>query len=163
MGVTQFPAHPGHLAKGKVPCSRPLSVDVKYLGMNVHKEAIVIEVMNEAGKVWWSPSSKRRDGCCSPDALLNCRTWRPTHGSGIVTLMRYHKVWRKQCQATRTIRRRFGLKNALDYLVSEKLLHFAEAAEQHPEFAAERPLFRPPGGRSFTQMSLPVTWLLSGP
>ena len=28
MGVTPFPAHPGHPAKGKVPCSRPLSVDV---------------------------------------------------------------------------------------------------------------------------------------
>jgi hypothetical protein len=53
--------------------------------------------------------------------------------------MQYHKVWRKQCQATRTIRRRFGLKNALDYLVSEKLLNFAEAAEEHPEFAAGLP------------------------
>jgi len=31
-----------------------------------------------------------------PDALLNCRTWRPTHGSGIVTLMQYHKVWRNK-------------------------------------------------------------------
>src|SRR5450759_4098006 len=71
-----------------------------------------------------------------------CRTWRPTHGSGIVTLMQCHKVWRKQCQATRAIRRRFGLKNALDYLVSEKLLNFAEAAEQHPEFAAELPRFQ---------------------
>ena len=56
--------------------------------------------------------------------------------------MQCHKVWRKQCQATRTIRRRFGLKNALDYLVSEKLLNFTEAAEQHPEFAAELPRFQ---------------------
>jgi hypothetical protein len=56
--------------------------------------------------------------------------------------MQYHKVWRKQCQATRTIRRRFGLKNALDYLVSEELLNFAEAAERHPEFAAELPRFQ---------------------
>ena len=44
--------------------------------------------------------------------------------------------------ATLTIRRRFRLKNALDYLVSEKLLNFAEAAEQHPEFAAELPRFQ---------------------
>jgi hypothetical protein len=56
--------------------------------------------------------------------------------------MQYHKVWRKQCQATRTIRRRFGMKNALDYLVSEKLLNFAEAANQHPEFAAELTRFQ---------------------
>jgi len=56
--------------------------------------------------------------------------------------MQYHKVWRKQCQATRTLRRRLGLKNALDYLVSEKLLNFAEVANQHPEFAAELPRFQ---------------------
>ncbi len=56
--------------------------------------------------------------------------------------MHGHKIWRKQCQATRTIRRRFGLKNALDYLVREKLLTFAEVAEQHPEFAAELPGFQ---------------------
>jgi hypothetical protein len=30
----------------------------------------------------------------------------------------------------------------LDYLVSEKVLNFAEAAEQHPEFAAELPPFQ---------------------
>src|SRR5260370_31939090 len=35
-----------------------------------------------------------------------------------------------------------GLKNALDYLVSEKLLNFAEAAEQDLEFAAELPRFQ---------------------
>jgi hypothetical protein len=56
--------------------------------------------------------------------------------------MKCHQVWREQCQATRRIRRRFGLKNALDYLVSEKLLNFAEAAEQYPEFAAELPRFQ---------------------
>ncbi|MGA9803263.1 MAG: hypothetical protein WBQ46_08430, partial [Terriglobales bacterium] len=50
-GVTPFPAHPGRAAKGKVPCSRPLSVEVKYIDMDVHKEAIAIAVMNEAGKV----------------------------------------------------------------------------------------------------------------
>ncbi len=49
--MTPFPAHPGRAAKGKVPCSRPLSVEVKYIDMDVHKEAIAIAVMNEAGKV----------------------------------------------------------------------------------------------------------------
>jgi hypothetical protein len=56
--------------------------------------------------------------------------------------MQCHKVWKKQCQATHSVRRRFGLKSALDYLVSEKLLNFAEAAEKHPEFAAELPRFQ---------------------
>ena len=44
--------------------------------------------------------------------------------------------------ATRTIRRRSGLKNALNYLVSEKLLNFAGAVERHSEFAAELPTFQ---------------------
>lgn len=56
--------------------------------------------------------------------------------------MRFHMVWKKQCQAARRVRREFGLKDALDYLVSEKLLHFAEAAEKHPEFAEELPRFQ---------------------
>ena len=68
--------------------------------------------------------------------------WRTTHDGAIASLMHGHKIWRKQCQATCTIRRRFGMKNALDYLVREKLLTFAEVAEQHPEFAAELPRFQ---------------------
>ena len=66
----------------------------------------------------------------------------PKGDGAIVSLMQLHKIWKKQCQATRTIRRRFGLKNALDYLVSEKLLNFAEAAERHSEFGAELPRFQ---------------------
>ncbi len=53
--------------------------------------------------------------------------------------MDFHKIWREQCEATPTIRERFGVKSALDYLVSEKLLSFAKAADQDPEFAAELP------------------------
>jgi len=30
--------------------------------------------------------------------------------------MDFHKIWQEQCEATRTIRERFGVKNALDYL-----------------------------------------------
>jgi len=56
--------------------------------------------------------------------------------------MQCHKIWKKQCQAARSVRRRFGLKNALDYLVGEKLLKFADAAETYPEFASELPLFQ---------------------
>jgi hypothetical protein len=53
-----------------------------------------------------------------------------------------HKIWQEQCEATRTIRERFGVKNALDYLVGEKLLNFAREADRNPEFAAEFPRFQ---------------------
>jgi hypothetical protein len=55
--------------------------------------------------------------------------------------MRFEKVWIAQCRATKGIRRRFGAKNALDYLIGEKLLTFAEAAEHLPAFAKELPRF----------------------
>ena len=55
--------------------------------------------------------------------------------------IQFHKIWIDQCEATEGIRQHFGLENALDYLVGEKLFHFVEAAEQHPEFAAELPAF----------------------
>jgi hypothetical protein len=56
--------------------------------------------------------------------------------------MRFHKIWVQQCQATRRIKRHFGVKDALDYLLGEKLVNFAAAAEQHPEFARELPRFQ---------------------
>jgi hypothetical protein len=54
----------------------------------------------------------------------------------------FHKIWIQQCRATRSIKRRFGIENALNYLIGEKLMNFADAAEQHPEFAAELPRFQ---------------------
>jgi hypothetical protein len=53
----------------------------------------------------------------------------------------FHKNWLEQCAATEDIRGRFGTKNALDYLISEKLFAFVEAAEQDSEFARELPAF----------------------
>ena len=47
----------------------------------------------------------------------------------------------EQCDAAEGIRVRYGLKAALDYAVGEKLLHFAEAAAWHPDFAREMPRF----------------------
>ena len=52
-----------------------------------------------------------------------------------------HKIWIEQCAATEDIRERFGLKNALDYLIGEKLFTFVTASEQDPDFAAELPVF----------------------
>jgi hypothetical protein len=79
----------------------------------------------------------------------------PGHAAGvIVTPMRFEKVWVKQCRATKGIRRRFGAASALDYLVGEKLVMFAEAAEQRPEFATELPRFLAAIWRVFNQYEL---------
>ena len=53
----------------------------------------------------------------------------------------FHKIWIEQCAATEDIRERFGLKNALDYLIGEKLFAFVTASEQYPHFAADLPAF----------------------
>ena len=52
-----------------------------------------------------------------------------------------HKIWIDQCEATEEIRDHFGLHNALDYLIGEKLFSFVHASEQDPEFAGELPAF----------------------
>lgn len=68
--------------------------------------------------------------------------------------MRFEKIWVEQCRATRRIRRQFGAKSALDYLIGEKLIRFAEAAEQHPEFAKELPRFLAAIWRTFNEYEL---------
>jgi len=55
--------------------------------------------------------------------------------------VRFEKIWVQQCRATKGIKRHFGAKSALDYLIREKLMKFAQAAEQRPEFARELPRF----------------------
>ena len=51
--------------------------------------------------------------------------------------IRFEKIWVQQCKATKGIKRCFGAKSALDYLIREKLMNFADAAEQRLEFARE--------------------------
>jgi hypothetical protein len=53
----------------------------------------------------------------------------------------FHRLWIEQCAAAERIKQRFGLGNALEYLVGEKLLHFVETAEHNPLFAQELPSF----------------------
>ena len=60
----------------------------------------------------------------------------------IVVSMKFHKIWVQQCRATRRIKKQFGVESALDYLLGEKLLNFAEAADQRSEFAEELPRFQ---------------------
>jgi hypothetical protein len=61
-----------------------------------------------------------------------------------------HKTWIEQCESTQTIRARFGLKAAFDYIVGEKLINFAEAASRHRDFAQELPRFISEVRRMFT-------------
>jgi hypothetical protein len=62
----------------------------------------------------------------------------------------FHKIWVDQCAATEDIRESFGLKDALDYLIGEKLFTFLMASEQDAEFAAEVPAFVDEIRRIFT-------------
>ena len=39
----------------------------------------------------------------------------------MLVLMRFEKIWIEQCRAIRSVKRRFGVKIAPDYLVAEKL------------------------------------------
>jgi hypothetical protein len=55
--------------------------------------------------------------------------------------IQFERKWIAQCAAAQTVKQRFGLANALDYLIGEKLLNFAEAAERYTEFAQELPEF----------------------
>lgn len=53
----------------------------------------------------------------------------------------FHKIWIEQCDAAEGIRDGFGLEKTLGYLIGEKLLHFIDASDTHPEFKAELPKF----------------------
>ena len=61
-----------------------------------------------------------------------------------------HNIWIDQCEAALTIKARFGLTAAFDYLVGEKLMSFASAASRHPDFARELPRFVSEVRRMFT-------------
>jgi hypothetical protein len=58
-----------------------------------------------------------------------------------VNRRKFHEIWIEQCDAAQEIKLRYGLKAALDYIVAEKLLNFADAAASDPEFARELPRF----------------------
>ena len=51
----------------------------------------------------------------------------------------FHKVWIEQCEAAGDVRLRYGPRAAFDYVVGEKLLNFAAAAANRPDFARELP------------------------
>jgi hypothetical protein len=59
-------------------------------------------------------------------------------------------IWMEQCEAAHTIKSRFRVTNAFDYLVGEKLMTFTNAAANHPDFARELPRFASEVRRMFT-------------
>ena len=61
-----------------------------------------------------------------------------------------HHIWMEQCEAAHAIKSRFGVADAFDYLVGEKLLNFASAAADRSDFARELPRFVSEVRRMFT-------------
>ncbi len=72
----------------------------------------------------------------------------------LLPIMRFEKIWIDQCHATRAIKRSFGVKDALDYLVGEKLRMFAGAARHDVAFARELPRFLAAIWRVFNEYEL---------
>jgi hypothetical protein len=66
----------------------------------------------------------------------------------------FHKIWIDQCAATEGIRESFGLKDAQDYLIGQKLFTFLMVSERDPQFAAEIPSFVKEIQRIFTAVEL---------
>jgi hypothetical protein len=67
-----------------------------------------------------------------------------------MNVLKAHNIWFEQCEAAQTIKARFGLTAAFDYLVGEKLMNFASVASRHPDFARELPRFVSEVRRMFT-------------
>lgn len=44
----------------------------------------------------------------------------------------FEDIWREQCDAARSIQRRYGHESAFDYLVGEKLLNYVNTAASRP-------------------------------
>src|SRR5206468_11489169 len=68
--------------------------------------------------------------------------------------IQFHKIWIDQCEATKGIRERFGLDDALHYLIGEKLFSFVQASEEDQHFAAELPAFVLEIRRIFSAMEI---------
>ena len=56
-------------------------------------------------------------------------------------MVKFHKIWKEQCEAAQGIRESFGVEKALGYLIGEKLINFLKASETDPEFEQEIPAF----------------------
>jgi len=100
-------------------------------------------------EAWHSIRNRCDSGHC-PTRPLQTR-WPRGY---IAPIMRFEKIWIEQCRATRAIKRRFGVKDALDYLVGEKLRMFVGAARNDAAFARELPRFLAAIWRVFNEYEL---------
>ena len=67
-----------------------------------------------------------------------------------MTERRWQDIWMEQCEAAEAVMHRFGVEAAFDYIVGEKLVSFAQAAAERPEFAQALPGFVSRLRRMFT-------------
>ena len=58
-----------------------------------------------------------------------------------MTGRRFQDIWKQQCEAALGVREKHGIGSALDYLIGEKLMTYADTAATRPEFARELPRF----------------------
>ena len=81
------------------------------------KKAVAIAVHNVSGRRRWSKLSEwlaaEKPGACRYDEERTMDTRKA------------HHIWMEQCEAAHTIRERYGVAAAFDYLVGEKLMTFA--------------------------------------
>lgn len=54
---------------------------------------------------------------------------------------RFQDIWNEQYQAARGVREQHGVVSALDYLIGEKLMDYADMAVTRPELVRELPSF----------------------
>ena len=54
-----------------------------------------------------------------------------------MTERRFQDIWKEQCEAAHVVRDQHGVVSALDYLIGEKLMTYAETAVGRPEFARD--------------------------
>ena len=58
-----------------------------------------------------------------------------------MTGRRFQDISKDQCEAARGVREKHGVISALEYLIGDKLMTYAETAVGRPEFARELPRF----------------------
>ncbi len=107
----------------------------------------------EQQRIGWKHGAAYERAAILAIARRNVCRWLATRVY-LLPIMHFEKIWIDQCRATRAIKRRFGVKDALDYLVGEKLRTFAVAARHDVAFARELPRFLAAIWRVFNEYEL---------
>jgi len=99
--------------------------------------------------------SANADGCKPPGFNAWGLVSEPNQSEEApVSVRKHHEIWIEQCEAAQGIKLRYGVEAAFDYVVTEKLLNFADAAARHPEFARDLPRFVSEVRRMFTPQEI---------